>query len=169
MAACVYVCLSGSSNQTTAFTLALHISWKTNTISHLLWGCRKQFETSSTCVVYFTAYLCWIKSVCLYNMHAWNLFRLTSGKYHRWFQFELFSFKHYITVRLQSRTQLPVPVWRDFDSFLQYLKGHHPLSSSFPKRNAVNALSFVSHSWQSTKVSDLLFFSAMLPRSSQTW
>lgn len=104
----VCVCLYGSSNQTTDFTPALHISWKTNTISHLLWGCHKQFETSSTRVVYFTAYLGWIKSVCLYNMHAWNLFRLTSSKYQRWFQFELFFFKHYITVRLQSRTQLPV-------------------------------------------------------------
>lgn len=88
----VCVCaLCGSSRQTTAFTLALDISWKTNTISHLLWGCRKQFETSSTCVVCFTAYLCWIKSARLYSMHVWNLFSLTSGKHHRWFQFELFS------------------------------------------------------------------------------
>lgn len=83
----VCVCVCCSSNQPTAFTPALHICWKTNTISHLLWVCRKQFETSSTCAIFFTAYLCWIKSTRPYDMHAWNLFRLTSGKYHRWFQF----------------------------------------------------------------------------------
>lgn len=127
---------------------------KNNTISHLLWDCRKQFETSSTCVVYFIAYPHWIKSAC-----PCTCLEFTASKYNRLFQFAVFSPPPRLPTLNNTLLSfckmghhflfLSAALW-DFNSFPSVWKCTI-LRKTLSAHSSASLVFFVTHSWQSTR------------------